>query len=75
MSPDTDPKAAAPAEAPGTPGEPPAPRTSWFGRRLGRNGFSTQFYLIALVVALIGPGLLFTAILLMRYAAAERARF
>ncbi len=43
--------------------------------RFGRNGFSTQVYLVALVVALIGPGLLFTAILLMRYASAERARF
>ncbi|WP_236961120.1 sensor histidine kinase [Methylobacterium durans] len=38
-------------------------------------GFSTQVYLVALVIALIGPGLIFTAILLMRYAAAERARF
>ncbi|MCJ2012996.1 sensor histidine kinase [Methylobacterium sp. J-076] len=56
----------------------PPPRRSWFSRRLrrfGRNGFSTQVYLVALVVALIGPGLLFTAILLMRYASAERARF
>jgi PAS domain S-box-containing protein len=43
--------------------------------RLAQRGFSTQVYLVALVVALIGPGLLFTAILLMRYAAAERARF
>ena len=58
---------------------PVAPgRRSWLSRRLerfGRNGFSTQVYLIALVVALIGPGLLFTGILLMRYASAERARF
>ena len=29
----------------------------------------------SLVIALIGPGLLFTSILLMRYASAERARF
>ncbi|MGU3537046.1 HWE histidine kinase domain-containing protein [Methylobacterium sp. A54F] len=43
--------------------------------RLAQRGFSTQVYLIALVVALIGPGLIFTAILLMRYASAERARF
>jgi PAS domain S-box-containing protein len=53
-------------------------RRSWLARRLyrfGRNGFSTQVYLIALVIALIGPGLLFTGILLMRYASAERARF
>lgn len=58
---------------------PAAPaRRSWLARRFrrfGRNGFSTQVYLVALVVALIGPGLLFTAILLMRYASAERARF
>ncbi|GJE40324.1 sensor histidine kinase [Methylobacterium persicinum] len=56
---------------------PPA-RRSKLARRLhwfGRNGFSTQVYLVALVVALIGPSLLFTAILLMRYASAERARF
>ena len=51
------------------------PRPGWFARRLGRNGFSTQVYLVALVMALIGPGLLFTAILLVRYAATERARF
>ena len=54
------------------------PRRSRFARRLdrfGRNGFSTQVYLVALVVALIGPGLLFTGILLMRYASAERSRF
>jgi PAS domain S-box-containing protein len=38
-------------------------------------GFSTQVYLILLVIALIGPGLLFTGILLVRYAATERARF
>lgn len=43
--------------------------------RVRRRGFSTQVYLILLVIALIGPGLIFTAILLMRYAAAERARF
>ena len=43
--------------------------------RVGERGFSTQFYLIMLVIALIGPGLLFTAILLVRYAATERARF
>ncbi|MEE7458120.1 histidine kinase [Methylorubrum populi] len=43
--------------------------------RLGQRGFSTQFYLIMLVIALIGPGLVFTAILLTRYAATERARF
>jgi len=44
-------------------------RRSWLSRRLhrfGQNGFSTQVYLIALVIALIGPGLLFTGILLMR---------
>ncbi len=60
------------------PADSPPRRGSWFARRLhrfGRNGFSTQVYLVALVVALIGPGLLFTAILLMRYASAERARF
>jgi PAS domain S-box-containing protein len=71
VSPETDPH-------PQTPADPSAQtipaRRAWLGR-LGRNGFSTQFYLVALVVALIGPGLLFTAILLMRYAAAERARF
>ncbi len=53
-------------------------RRSRFAKRLerfGRNGFSTQVYLVALVVALIGPGLLFTGILLLRYASAERARF
>ncbi|MDP4002917.1 sensor histidine kinase [Methylobacterium sp. NEAU K] len=53
-------------------------RRSWLSRRLhrfGSNGFSTQVYLVALVIALIGPGLLFTSILLMRYASAERARF
>ena len=42
--------------------------------RLGQRGFSTQFYLIMFVIALIGPGLIFTAILLTRYAATERAR-
>lgn len=48
------------------------------GRRIARirqRGFSTQVYLVALVMALIGPGLLFTAILLARYAGTERARF
>ena len=44
-------------------------------RRLGQRGFSTQFYLVMLVIALIGPGLIFTGILLARYAATERARF
>ncbi|TXM65651.1 PAS domain S-box protein [Methylobacterium sp. WL69] len=51
-------------------------------RRLGRflpalwrGDVSTQVYLVALVIALIGPGLLFTAILLVRYAGTERARF
>ncbi|TXN23442.1 PAS domain S-box protein [Methylobacterium sp. WL9] len=43
--------------------------------RLDERGFSTQFYLIMFVIALIGPGLIFTAILLARYAATERARF
>ncbi|WP_443136822.1 sensor histidine kinase [Methylobacterium sp. Leaf85] len=43
--------------------------------RIRQRGFSTQVYLVALVVALIGPGLLFTAILLFRYAGTERARF
>lgn len=43
--------------------------------RVRHRGFSTQVYLVALVVALIGPGLLFTAILLVRYAGTERARF
>ncbi|SFS84013.1 HWE histidine kinase domain-containing protein [Methylobacterium sp. yr668] len=65
------------AEGAGVPAVIPA-RRSWLSRRLhrfGRNGFSTQVYLIALVIALIGPGLLFTSILLMRYASAERARF
>ncbi|MGY2050979.1 sensor histidine kinase [Methylobacterium sp. JK268] len=38
-------------------------------------GLSTQVYLVALAVALIGPGLLFTALLLGRYANLERARF
>ncbi len=71
MSPRLDRELAAPQS-------PPQRRGSWLSRRLhrfGRNGFSTQVYLVALVVALIGPGLLFTAILLMRYASAERARF
>lgn len=43
--------------------------------RIRQRGFSTQIYLVALVVALIGPGLIFTGILLARYAATERARF
>ena len=43
--------------------------------RIRQRGFSTQVYLVALVIALIGPGLIFTAILLVRYAATERARF
>ncbi|ACA16170.1 signal transduction histidine kinase [Methylobacterium sp. 4-46] len=43
--------------------------------RLRERGLSTQIYLVALAIALIGPGLLFTAILLGRYAALERARF
>lgn len=54
----------------------------WRATRLGRaitrqrqRGYSTQVYLIILVIALIGPGLLFTAILLVRYAGTERARF
>ncbi|WP_082528555.1 HWE histidine kinase domain-containing protein [Methylobacterium sp. Leaf466] len=58
------------------------PRRRWTRAALGetaervrRRGFSTQVYLILLVIALIGPGLLFTAILLVRYAATERARF
>ena len=65
--------------------EPAFERTrtgGWQGTAPGRlfarirdRGFSTQVYLIALVVALIGPGLLFTAILLFRYAGTERARF
>ncbi|WP_082167652.1 sensor histidine kinase [Methylobacterium aquaticum] len=42
---------------------------------LRRDGLSTQVYLVALAIALIGPGLLFTAVLLGRYAALERARF
>lgn len=57
-------------------------RGGWAGSRIGRRlarigqqGLSTQVYLVALVIALIGPGLIFTAILLMRYAATERARF
>jgi PAS domain S-box-containing protein len=71
LSPEREPEGA------GVPAVIPA-RRSWMSRRLhrfGRNGFSTQVYLIALVIALIGPGLLFTSILLMRYASAERARF
>ncbi|PIK71325.1 histidine kinase, partial [Methylobacterium frigidaeris] len=42
---------------------------------LRRDGLSTQVYLVALAIALIGPGLLFTAVLLGRYAALERIRF
>ncbi len=53
----------------------PPSRLRRFLDRLIHRGFSTQVYLVALVIALIGPGLIFTAILLMRYAAAERARF
>lgn len=70
--------------APVSPSELPAARggrgarPTWLRRRierLERNGFSTQVYLVALVIALIGPGLIFTAILLARYASVERARF
>ncbi|MFE1597289.1 sensor histidine kinase [Methylobacterium sp. ID0610] len=43
--------------------------------RLRERGLSTQVYLVALAIALIGPGLLFTAVLLGRYAGLERARF
>ena len=43
--------------------------------RFRRHGLSTRVYLVALVVALLGPGLVFTAILLDRYARSERARF
>jgi PAS domain S-box-containing protein len=43
--------------------------------RIRQRGLSTQIYLVGLVIALIGPGLIFTAILLARYAATERARF
>ncbi|MGE7416691.1 sensor histidine kinase [Methylobacterium tarhaniae] len=42
---------------------------------LRRDGLSTQVYLVALAIALIGPGLIFTAVLLGRYAALERIRF
>ncbi|AWN53776.1 PAS domain-containing protein [Methylobacterium sp. 17Sr1-1] len=42
---------------------------------LRRDGLSTQVYLVALAIALIGPGLLFTAVLLGRYASLERIRF
>ncbi len=42
---------------------------------LRRDGLSTQVYLVALAIALIGPGLLFTAVLLGRYASLERVRF
>ncbi len=41
-------------------------------RRLPR--FSTQVLLGLLIVLLLGPGLLFTTVLLMRFAAAERGR-
>ena len=84
-------RSAAPADAdlhpdgPVSPSDLPAARErrrgflpSWIARRierLERNGFSTQVYLVALVIALIGPGLIFTAILLARYASVERARF
>ncbi len=43
--------------------------------RASAHGLSTRIYLVALVVALIGPGLVFTSILLQRYGASERARF
>ncbi|WP_298953216.1 PAS domain S-box protein [uncultured Methylobacterium sp.] len=43
--------------------------------RLRQRGLSTQVYLVALAVALIGPGLIFTGILLARYAALDRVRF
>jgi PAS domain S-box-containing protein len=43
--------------------------------RFRRHGLSTRVYLVALVVALLGPGLVFTAVLLDRYARSERARF
>ncbi len=56
-------------------GRPAADRVPRRAKRLAQRGFSTQVYLVALVVALIGPGLIFTAILLMRYASTERARF
>ncbi len=42
-------------------------------RRLPR--FSTQVLLGLLIVLLLGPGLLFTTVLLMRFAAAERGRY
>ena len=58
-----------------SPTEPRVPLIQRFLSRFGQRGFSTQFYLVMLVVALIGPGLVFTAILLARYAATERARF
>ena len=60
MSPDHQSEGGVPAVIPA--------RRSWLSRRLHRfsgNGFSTQVYLVALVIALIGPGLLFTSILLM----------
>ena len=56
----------------------PLPPLSFLQRildRFGQRGFSTQVYLVMLVIALIGPGLVFTAILLARYAATERSRF
>ena len=71
-------------DAPVSPSELPAAQgrrglpPSWLRRRIARlerNGASTQVYLVALVIALIGPGLIFTAILLARYASVERARF
>ncbi len=37
-----------------------------------RPAFSTRTYLLALVLALVGPGLLFTGYVLMRYVSAER---
>ncbi|GJD50185.1 hypothetical protein OPKNFCMD_2922 [Methylobacterium crusticola] len=42
---------------------------------LRQDGLSTKVYLVALAIALIGPGLIFTAVLLGRYAALERTRF
>ncbi len=57
------------------PAKPGAPTRRGLFDKVTDRGFSTQFYLIMLVIALIGPGLVFTAILLARYAATERARF
>ncbi|MBY0299946.1 MAG: PAS domain S-box protein [Methylobacterium sp.] len=48
-------------------------RERW--QALRERGLSTQVYLVALAIALIGPGLLFTAVLLVRYASLERTRF